>query len=545
MFPLLTGRRLIKYVLMGILSGIFSFLFVNFVTRIVSLLIANSFSGTTREYAILFALLILLFIWTRRGLSMAITRLSQNLFWDLRKQIIALVLKANYQQIVEKRNNVYSAILNDVQTLQDASLSVISFFTSGVLAISCLVYLFSISTILFGITLGIALLGMGVYHFSSARNMRQFQKARQLENEFQENFTSILHGFKEISLEPKKGKYIFEQRISAISVKSYGNNMSAFTGFINNQITGQILFYILIGSILLFFSTLLKIKPSDTVSFVFTLLYLLGSIETIMVLLPGVARARVAANHMLALKKDIEQANFNSGFPDKYISKDEFEQVDITDLEFQYNEGEKGFSIGPICFSFRKGETIFIYGGNGSGKTTFINALLGLCMPSAGEIRLNGEPVNSDEYPRYRTIFSAVFSDFYLFKGLWSIDNPDMEKWDYLIELFELKGKVSLEEKNFSTTDLSTGQRKRLALIAALMEKKPVLIIDEWAADQDPHFRRKFYTEIIPMLKKEEVTIIAITHDDRYYHCADRLFKMDYGKLTEETVSVLSQPVLA
>jgi putative ATP-binding cassette transporter len=110
--------------------------------------------------------------------------------------------------------------------------------------------------------------------------------------------------------------------------------------------------------------------------------------------------------------------------------------------------------------------------------------------------------------------------------------------------MFELEGKVKIEGNTFSTTDLSTGQRKRLALIAALLEEKPVLVMDEWAADQDPYFRKKFYTEILPLLKQEDITIIAITHDDKYYNCADRLYKMDYGKLKEESIRMHEAPLL-
>jgi putative ATP-binding cassette transporter len=140
-------------------------------------------------------------------------------------------------------------------------------------------------------------------------------------------------------------------------------------------------------------------------------------------------------------------------------------------------------------------------------------------------------------------MFAVVFSNFFLFDELACADNCDMEKFKRYLQVFELEGKVELQDGRFSTTDLSTGQRKRLALIAALLEEKPVLVLDEWAADQDPHFREKFYMDIIPLLKKEGITLIAITHDDKYYHCADKLFRMDYGKLRMERMANL-EPVI-
>ena len=544
MLPLLSKGKLAYYLLLGLLSGIFSFLFVNAITRVVGLLMTGNFTVISKEYLLIFASIILLFVWIRRTLSLAITHLSQTLFWDLRNQILFHVLKANYEQLTARKVKVYTAVLHDVHILNDASLSILQFLTSSILAISCFIYLLTISWALFLITLVIASLGIVIYRISVIKNVAKFQVSRELENKFQENFNAIMNGFKEIFMEPRKGWHMYEEKIGGIARKMKANNIGAFTGFINNQVTGQILFYVLISSVLLVFSVKLNIKPSDTVSFVFTLLYLLGSIETIMVLLPTIMRAKVSSNHLLDLKRELEEANFDNPVPDIFLTKDDFGDISIRDLRFSYKSTGSDFGIGPIDFDIRKGEVIFIYGGHGSGKTTFIHVVLGLCRQTAGDIRLNGATVNDDWYPIYRTAFAVVFSDFYLFNEIPVNVVLSKQKWDYYMQLFELEGKVTLEGRALSTTDLSAGQRKRLALIVALLEEKPVLVLDEWAADQDPYFRRKFYTAIIPLLKEQGITIIAITHDDKYYYCADKLYRMDYGKLTEERTDTY-RPILA
>ena len=104
--------------------------------------------------------------------------------------------------------------------------------------------------------------------------------------------------------------------------------------------------------------------------------------------------------------------------------------------------------------------------------------------------------------------------------------------------MFEMKEKVEMTDQGFTTTDLSTGQRKRLAIIAAILEEKPILVLDEWAADQDPYFRKKFYTELLPLIKDMGHSIIAVTHDDKYYSYADKLYKMEYGRLKNVTSDV-------
>jgi putative ATP-binding cassette transporter len=478
------------------------------------------------------------YVWVRRTLALGIIYLSQKLFWKLRKQVLALILKASYQQLSTRKSRVYSVLVNDVNMLTSTSLSFIEFATASIVSIACLVYLASISLVLFAITLGIAIIGITVYQVGSVRNRRHFEKSRTLEDRFIENLNAILGGFKEIFLEPRKGKAIFEKKVNTIANDAFSNTTSALTGFLSNQITGQILFYVLISSVLIFFSVYLDISAAATVNYVFILLYLLSSIEAIMVLLPNIMRAKVSSSRVMNLRKELEEVNFDNNIPEKFMTRDEFLSISVKDLTYQYGETDQSFGIGPISFEVQKGETVFIYGGNGTGKTTFVHNIMGLRHPTAGETYLNGIPVDTTNYSYYRSIFTAVFSDFYLFKEVLVEEHFNEEKWYEYLKLFELDGLVKTEGSSFSTVDLSTGQRKRLALIVALLENKPVLVLDEWAADQDPYFRKKFYTEILPSLKQEGLTIIAITHDDKYYHCADKLYKMDYGCLVEEDVNV-------
>lgn len=541
--PVFGKRKVVKYVSLGILAGALNFLFINCVTRVMNLIIHDSSAAVNREYLFVFPVIILLIILTRRTLSLGIIHSSQTLFWKLRKDILSSVLNSDYQQLFSKKTQVNTALLRDVYTLTEASMSIIMFFTSLVLSIACFVYLAVISPLLCLITLVIAGLGITVYQFNSKKNSLHFKKSRLLENKFLENLQSMLNGFKEINMDPRKGKYIYQQKIDPISEEAFNNDISAYAGFLSNQITGQVLFYILISSVLLVFGAILHIKAGDIVSFVFTLLYLLSSIETIMGSLPSLSRAKVAALNMLNLRAELEEQKSNNRMPLRYIPRTDFDHLSIKDMEFHYNNDDASFRIGPVNLDIKKGEVIFIYGGNGSGKTTFIHSIIGVRIPTSGAIYLNDILISEDNYPEYKTLFSVVFSDFYLFNELIGVSNFDHNRWEFYLRLFELENKVTLEDNAFSTTDLSTGQRKRLALIVALMEDKPVLVIDEWAADQDPYFRKKFYTEIIPLLKEDGVTIIAITHDDKYYHCADKLFKMDYGKLTEQDANVRYQHI--
>jgi putative pyoverdin transport system ATP-binding/permease protein len=185
----------------------------------------------------------------------------------------------------------------------------------------------------------------------------------------------------------------------------------------------------------------------------------------------------------------------------------------------------------------RSGELVFITGGNGSGKSTFLKLLAGLYEPDSGEILLDGVRVDDSNREAYRSLIAAIFVDYHLFERLYGIADPEPGEVDRLLEQFRLFDKTRLAGGTFTHLDLSGGQRKRLALIVSLLEKRPILLLDEWTADQDPDFRRKFYDELLPTLQQAGATIVVITHDDRYLdelHLAARKLRMDEGRIISE-----------
>jgi putative ATP-binding cassette transporter len=195
-----------------------------------------------------------------------------------------------------------------------------------------------------------------------------------------------------------------------------------------------------------------------------------------------------------------------------------FDRIEMRNIVFRYvdKSSEAVFQIGPLDFALRSGELVFISGGNGSGKSTFLKVLAGLYEPDSGEILLDGVPLDDSNRDAYRSLIAAIFVDYHLFQRLYGVADPDPAEIDRLLMQFRLRDKTRLKNGEFGTLDLSGGQRKRLALIVSLLEKRPILLLDEWTADQDPDFRRKFYDELLPELKQAGVTVVVITHDDRH-----------------------------
>jgi putative ATP-binding cassette transporter len=117
------------------------------------------------------------------------------------------------------------------------------------------------------------------------------------------------------------------------------------------------------------------------------------------------------------------------------------------------------------------------------------------------------------------------------------MEGVDPKRVRQLLQEVGLDHKVTYQEGRFSTVALSTGQRKRLAMVVALIEDRPIYVLDELSADQDPEFRRRYYEEFLPDLRARGKTLIVVSHDDRYFHLADRVIAMEDGRFKEEVKS--------
>jgi putative ATP-binding cassette transporter len=298
---------------------------------------------------------------------------------------------------------------------------------------------------------------------------------------------------------------------------------------------GQLLFLICI-SLLLFSPFVRENYARDVVSgYALVILYAVSPLETIMTWLPILGRGQVGLRAVedLGLSLEARNGNGDAGAADLPAPAccDVLELLGVT---HDYDDrSDDSFRLGPVSLTLSRGELVFVVGGNGSGKTTLAKILVGLYAPATGEVRFNGLPVADCD--QYRQFFSSVFTEAYLFDRLLGMPMNRLDEGarDYLARL-ELGEKVRIEDGRLSTTDLSQGQRKRLALLTAYLEDRPVYVFDEWAADQDPRFKEVFYTRLLPELKARGKAVLVVTHDEQYFHVADRVVRLDYGKLQPE-----------
>ncbi|PLZ04024.1 cyclic peptide transporter [Burkholderia sp. WAC0059] len=473
---------------------------------------------------------------------------GQRVIATLRKNLCEKIIAAPLGEIEQFRSHRLSAALNqDIDTISAFSFMFSSLAIAVATLVGCLGYLFVLSPEMLLIALAALALGSLVQSLARRLGIRRFGAAREAEDRLQKHYRAIVDGAKELRINSERRTFVYERELSGTIDTIFRLRVRAANVFVTANAFGSLLFFIVIGLMLALQTRATNADRGVVTGFVLVLLYMKGPIQEIVGALPSVGRAQVAFRRLAALS-----ARFSGGEPalsappaPSPARVGRFSSIALREVAYRFpapqddsraatQSGAGGFALGPLSLTIERGETLFIVGENGCGKTTLIKLLLGLYLPDSGALLVDGQPVREDQLDDYRQNFSAIFSDYYLFDTLLpGNDTPGAEAQRYL-ERLALAHKVSVRDGAFTTTDLSTGQRKRLALVHACLERRPAMVLDEWAADQDPTFRRIFYTEILPDLKRQGKTLIVISHDDRYFGAADRYIRLEDGRIVEE-----------
>jgi putative ATP-binding cassette transporter len=444
-------------------------------------------------------------------------------------------------------SRIISHISND--TLNISQIATPLAFAGQSFILSCIasVYLLYISTSAFLLTALVCLLAIWTFLSHSNQVNSALESAQRQASEMQEHVISLVDGFKELKLSQPKSRDAVNEAVQS-SAASIEYKLTAHKALSKDFILSQFALYALLGTMAFIVPLINTTGYKDVNESVAAVMFLVSPLFGMVATVPQIIAANLSASNLLefeklldSLAKDNNNSNAKSTFHNNLKAESNhsdnelhiFNNITFKEVKFEYDKTSAAFNIGPVDLKIKKGEVIFITGNNGAGKTTLIKILTGLYKPTSGEVFFNDMNVWPDNVLQFRSLYAVVFSNFYLFKKLYGVNDIDPDWTQLWLDRLQLSNKVKLINGNFSTTKLSTGQRKRLALFAALAEKKPILILDEWAADQDPGFRLFFYSEILPFIKKENITIIAITHDETYFNFADRRLHLESGIVTQ------------
>jgi len=470
---------------------------------------------------------------------MLITRtLSQYLFMSmgqqakatLRLRTVRRIADASFSALEQQgREKSLAVLTQDLDQIVVFFVTLPGLLTYSAVIVGCLAYLGWLSVPVMLIAIVTIVVGSLGFVWVNRRAMTLLKNSRRREDGLLKHFNALFAGAKELRLHRERKQAFLSDALEITIEQVRVERTRGYVLYALANIWGSVFFFAFIGVVLFLLTSVMQLAGAVLSGFAMIFLYMIVPIEGLLSALPSLGTARVALERIDKVSQSLPA---EVGY--QPVQRQPMMSIELRDVAHQYfNEQHQSmFRLGPLSLNFKPGELVYLIGGNGSGKTTLAKLIVGLYPPENGQILLNGVVVSDEARDNYRQLFSAVFSDFHLFDDLQGLDPADLDqRATQLIQALQLSHKVAVKEGQFSTLALSTGQRKRLALVVAYLEDRPFYLFDEWAADQDPTFKNVFYQQLLPALKARGKTVLVITHDDRYFHLADRCIKLEFGQL--------------
>lgn len=530
-----TPENLKSLLLMNILSAIAAVALVALVSAAVQEAATGRISG---RLILMFVVAVMLFHVTQNYTLVKASQDTERLIHKLRVRLFDLVRRTDLVTVDQIGHaSLQGALTQDTQVLAQVLPMLVIGFQQSVMLLFLAVYLAWLSPLACVLAFGLAALAVAV-RFKRIRALRTFmESAATDEGRVFKGLTELLHGFKEVRMSVPRADGVIAELASASNASRVANALLKAQWGRNFAVIESML-YALIG--LMVFAVPLFVAGYNEVILPVTLavMFISGPVYTVSFVTPLVTQAELALGNIEKMQERLgAAAKAAAGEAIGTLEKNP-DSIALKDATLSYRdaEGHPLFTVGPLTAEFRAGQITFITGGNGSGKSTLLRLLTGLIPLDAGCLMVDGVPLTTDKMQDYRDRISAIFSDYHLSRRLYCVDDPDPARIQNLLTRLDMQNKVTVNDGAFSTIDLSSGQRKRLTFVVVELEGKQVIVLDEWAADQDPYFRRIFYEELLPDLKARGKIIICVTHDDRWFHLTDRIYNMNEGRIEEVLV---------
>jgi putative pyoverdin transport system ATP-binding/permease protein len=566
----MSGKKILNATLIGAISGSGNAILISLINRAIN----ESAFPYAAFYFIGLALSVLI---TSIISQFLLIDISQTAIHKLRLQLSQSILASPLHHLEKMgENRLLATTIEDIRSLSHSLSAIPSICVDLATVIVSLAYLAWLSGTIFALTIAISAISIGYVQSRVKQAHHLFQSARNEEDTLLKHFQAITKGIKELKLNRSRRADFSTNHLGSSVSKLRHKNTTAMKSMAVANSLGQFAQFVTLGFTVFVLPVLMHVPLSMLSSYILISSFLSMPLQNILNRIPDLLRANIALHKIEMMELSLVNEAPVSAYEREIepIAKLEIDRVTYIynpaehqnlpllsasgdrldrhrDLKSTHphhpaqnwelngtkqsppSEPEQGFLLGPISMTLEPGTVTFLVGGNGSGKSTLAKIITGLYTPQSGAIYLNGSWIDDLDREWYRQHFSAIFSDFYLFEQCLGFDsvNLDLDVEKYLREL-QLDRKVKVKDGTLSTINLSQGQRKRLALLIAYLEDRPIYLFDEWASDQDPLFRDLFYREILFKLKQRNKTIIVISHDDRYFHLADQIIKLDYGKIS-------------
>lgn len=464
--------------------------------------------------------------------------MTNDITYGIELSILEKVRHASYESFEKLGYERIYAAISDARILSRMPNVFINLINSFITIICTLVYLFYTSFFSGLVLLGIMVALLAVYMYRDKHIAKNLEEVRDLQDSYYAYLRELLHGFRQVRVSLNRSHTLFDNYLFTNRAKSRMLNTRASRKYAFNELTGVYSWYILLGSIVFILPAFMKMDPMQIVGFVTAVLFMMSPLSQIIIFLPSYATFKIALDR---INKIDGQLQISLPLKPATSIPAQFESLRFENIRYSYDEDDaKSFHLHLPELSIRKEEILFIIGGNGSGKTTFINLLMGLYKPQQGRIFIDEKEVSWEEFCLFVNNMSVVFTNQYLFRE--NYDQHDLSGNNTLLTrlsaTFNLTGVLTIHAaENRIDTNLSRGQQKRVALLLALLEEKPIIVLDEWAAEQDTVNKGSFYTEWLELVRQMGKTVVIVTHDDDYFNCADRVIKFRSGSIVNERIN--------
>lgn len=530
-----------KMVTLAIVTGLFSGASSAGLIALIGNSVSNKGYSSSLVLAWGFVGLVLIVLLTSIFSQVVLIKLAQDAVFQLQLRLSRQILASELSELEQLGTpRLLATLTEDVQAISQAVFSLPLICINLAIVGGCLLYVAWLSPQVLLMILVLLVLAISSSNWFFKKGRQMLALAREEQDILFNHFRTISEGVKELKLHYQRRQDFLAEDLSVTAANFRRHNFRGLSLFAVHTNWGKLIFFFAIGAVLFLLPKLITINPQTVTAYVLTFTYLIAPMETIVNKLPLITKADVSLKKIevlgLALASHAEATTVKPTFVDvaNQSSPPSWSSLELGGVTHAYGSDREDldFILGPIDLKFKPGEIVFLIGGNGSGKSTLAKLITGLYIPESGKIYLDNQSINQQNREWYRQHFSVVFSDFYLFDRLLGFgqSNLDSVAEGYLRQL-QLDHKVKVENGKLSTTALSQGQRKRLALLTAYLEDRPIYLFDEWASDQDPIFKELFYTELLPKLRNKGKLVLVISHDDQYFELGDRVIKLDYGKL--------------
>ncbi|QEH34737.1 ABC transporter ATP-binding protein YojI [Aquisphaera giovannonii] len=475
--------------------------------------------------------------------QVAMVRLGQGAVRELTLRVVRRTLRLPLREFESiDTAGLLATLTQDVVVLANALSSVPQFAINVPIVAASVAYVGWLSPLLFLCGVSFAALAVAAYMTLARRAIRELRAARRVQDRLVAAFQAMGSGSRELRQHDGRRRALLHDSLEPASAELRDRSVRAMATFAIADAWSQLAFFGFIGFVLFAAPRIQPIPTGTLAAAVLVVLYLMTPLDVIINGLPAMGRARVALGRIRALVPAMDGDEPEAAASTAEARPAFRESLRLDGVTFRYREGadDREFRLGPVDLELRAGEVVFLAGGNGSGKTTLAKLISGLYEPEAGAVLVDGQPVGDDDQAAYRSLFSVVFADGHLFgdyRGLPGAPDELARRAGAGLRRLELAGRVEVdgESRSFSTLDLSQGQRRRLALLGALLEDRPILVVDEWAANQDPTFKSVFYHRILHELRAAGKTLLVVSHDETYFEVADRVLRLSEGRVVEET----------